>query len=59
MAVTADTLRSPATPLRGRATTFAQYQGAVEAALRERRGLRTGQAFFNVLLELDRISHSA
>jgi hypothetical protein len=34
-------------------TTFAQYQRAVEVALRERRGLRKGQAFFNVLLELE------
>jgi hypothetical protein len=34
-------------------TTFAHYQRAVEVVLRERRGLRKGQAFFNVLLELE------
>jgi hypothetical protein len=36
----------------GRAITFAQYQDAVAIALRERRGLRKGQTFFNVLREL-------
>jgi hypothetical protein len=34
-------------------TTFAQYQKAVEVAMRERRGLRKGQTFFNVLLEIE------
>jgi hypothetical protein len=34
-------------------TTFAQYREAVELAMRERRGLRKGQAFFNVLRELE------
>jgi hypothetical protein len=34
-------------------TTFAQYQEAVELAMRERRGQRKGQAFFNVLQDLD------
>jgi hypothetical protein len=34
-------------------TAFAQYQRAVEVAMREPRGLRKGQTFFNVLFELE------
>jgi hypothetical protein len=34
-------------------TTFGEYHRAVEVAMRERRGLRAGQAYFNVLLELE------
>ena len=34
-------------------TTFVQYQHAVEVELRQRPGLRKGQAFFNVLLQLE------
>jgi hypothetical protein len=52
MASTATTLRSAKPPREG-VTTFAQYQRAVEVAMRERRGLRKGQTFFNVLLELE------
>ena len=47
------TARSQAPLRRGRVTTFAQYQRAVEVAMRERRGLRKGQTFFNVLLQLE------
>jgi hypothetical protein len=52
MSITVTTL----TPNRthGRSTTLAQYLEAVEVAMRERRGLRKGQTFFNVLHELDR-----
>jgi hypothetical protein len=39
----------PLTPV----TTFTQYQRAVEVAMRERGGLRKGQTYFNVLLELE------
>jgi hypothetical protein len=34
-------------------TTFARYLEAVEVAMRERRGLRKGQTFFNVLREME------
>ena len=34
-------------------TTFAQYQVAVAVSMRERRGLRKGQTFYNVLCELE------
>jgi hypothetical protein len=34
-------------------TMFAQYLGAVAVATRERRGLRRGQTFFNVLSEME------
>jgi hypothetical protein len=34
-------------------TTFGEYQRAVKVAIRERRGLREGQAYFDVLLELE------
>jgi hypothetical protein len=34
-------------------TTLAQYLEAVEVSMRERRGLRKGQTFFNVLLEME------
>lgn len=34
-------------------TTFDQYLEAVAVATRERRGLRRGQTFFNVLSELE------
>lgn len=38
---------------RPRKTTLAQYLEAVEVAMRERRGMRKGQTFFNVLLEME------
>jgi hypothetical protein len=53
MASTAITVRPEASPPRGRVTTFAQYQRAVEVAMRERRGLRKGQTFVDVLVELE------
>jgi hypothetical protein len=53
MASTAITVRSEANPPRGRVTTFAQYQRAVQIAMRERRGLRKGQTFVDVLVELE------
>jgi hypothetical protein len=34
-------------------TTFGQYQDAVAMALRQRPGMRKGQTFYNVLLELE------
>ena len=46
-------MRSEGTPSSVRVTTLAQYQHAVEVAMRERRGLRRGQAFFDVLSELE------
>jgi hypothetical protein len=64
MASTFSTGRSGPNRPRGRMTTFAEYQKAVGVAMRERRGLRKGQAFFNVLQEMepelaDRITSSA
>jgi hypothetical protein len=53
MASTVSTLRTAPNRSRGRMTTFAQYQEAVELAMRERHGLRKGQTFFNVLRELE------
>ena len=52
MASSATTPRAE-NPQRDRMTTFAQYQRAVEIAMRERRGLRRGQTFSNVLLDLE------
>jgi hypothetical protein len=46
-------MASTATTSAPHLTTFAQYQRAVEVVLRQRPGLRKGQAFFNVLLELE------
>jgi hypothetical protein len=34
-------------------TRFDEYQRAVEVAMRERSGLRKGQAYFDVLVELE------
>jgi hypothetical protein len=34
-------------------TTFGEYQHAVDVARRERSGLRKGQAYFNVLVDLE------
>jgi hypothetical protein len=53
MASTAITVRSEASPPPRRVTAFAQYQRAVEVAMRERRGLRKGQTFVDVLVELE------
>lgn len=57
------TVSTPARPLR-RATTLAQYLEAVEVEMQQRRGMRKGQTFFNVLLELEpqvarRLEHTA
>jgi hypothetical protein len=52
MASTVGTMRSTPNSRRRRSTTFAQYLQAVEVAMRERRGMRKGQTFFNALLEL-------
>lgn len=51
MTSTATTLRSPQPS--ERLTTFAQYQHAIEVAMHERRGLRKGQTFYDVLLEIE------
>ena len=53
MASTAITVRSEASPPCGRVTTFAQYQRAVQVAMRERRGLRKRETFVDVLVELE------
>jgi hypothetical protein len=53
MAATVNTPRFGRNRPGGRAITFAQYQDAVAVALRERRGLRKGQTFFNVLREFE------
>jgi hypothetical protein len=53
MASTVGTLASDSTNQRRPSTTLAQYLHAVELAMRERRGMRKGQTFFNVLLELE------
>ena len=52
MASTVSTLRSTANEPSRHSTTFGQYLQAVEVEMRERRGMRKGQTFFNVLLEL-------
>jgi hypothetical protein len=38
---------------RGPVTTLAQYLAAVKVTMRERRGQRKGQTFFNVLHEME------
>ena len=53
MKSTASTLSSASNGRSRPSTTLAQYLEAVQVAMRERRGLRRGQAFFNVLLELE------
>jgi hypothetical protein len=53
MAATVNTVPSDPNGPRGPTTTIAQYLEAVEVAMRERRGLRKGQTFFNVLRELE------
>jgi hypothetical protein len=53
MSSTTGALHSASDGRRRRGTTLAQYLQAVEVAMRERRGLRKGQTFFNVLLELE------
>jgi len=51
MTSTISTLHSASDRPPRRSTTLAQYLHAVEVAMRERRGMRKGQIFFNLLLE--------
>lgn len=64
MASTLSALRSAADRPHRRGTALAQYLEAVEVEMHERRGMRKGQTFFNVLLELEpqlahRLEHTA
>jgi hypothetical protein len=53
MASTLGTPRIYSNGQRGPVTTLAQYLAAVKVTMRERRGQRKGQAFFNVLYEME------